>query len=267
VASATSATPADLVTEDMVLLRGRAAPRQRQLLAESCDFARCTARPGCDNSQRMTFQSLAPGFLIASPPLGDPNFDRTVVLLAVHNEDGALGFVVNRHAPLSVGELLAHADYDEGHDEESPVWLGGPVQPQSGWVISDAEHLGSGDDVIEVDATIRVSSSQSAFDRLAEDAAAGLGRIQGAQKVTLAAFLGVLEGVDNRGVAMGQVGLAVVQLPVQGRDVGLVGHDDQNLDDVIALEVLHLALQTGGDGPGQGAACQNQCNESEREPF
>lgn len=121
----------------------------------------------------MTFQSLAPGFLIASPPLGDPNFDRTVVLLAVHNEDGALGFVVNRHAPLSVGELLAHADYDEGHDEESPVWLGGPVQPQSGWVISDAEHLGSGDDVIEVDATIRVSSSQSAFDRLAEDAAAG----------------------------------------------------------------------------------------------
>ena len=50
--------------------------------------------------------SLAPGFLIASPPLGDPNFDRTVVLLALHGEDGALGFVVNRRAPMSLGELL-----------------------------------------------------------------------------------------------------------------------------------------------------------------
>jgi hypothetical protein len=42
---------------------------------------------------------LAPGFLIASPPLGDPNFERTVVLLALHGPRGALGFVVNRIAP------------------------------------------------------------------------------------------------------------------------------------------------------------------------
>ena len=56
---------------------------------------------------------LAPGFLIASPPLGDPNFDRTVVLLAIHGDGGALGFVVNRPAPLSLGELLKIAGYGE----------------------------------------------------------------------------------------------------------------------------------------------------------
>lgn len=119
----------------------------------------------------MTFRSLAPGFLIASPPLGDPNFDRTVVLLASHDEDGALGFVVNRAAPLSVGELLLHAGYGEGREEVSKVWIGGPVQPQSGWVVCEDSTL-EGDGVIAVGPRIRVSSSRTAFDRLARELAA-----------------------------------------------------------------------------------------------
>ena len=114
----------------------------------------------------MSFKSLAPGFLIASPPLGDPNFDRTVVMLAVHNEGGALGFVVNRQAPIMLGELLEHAGYDDVVSE-APVWMGGPVQPQSGWIIVDDPEL-SGEGVIEVTPNVRVSSSREAFDRLAE---------------------------------------------------------------------------------------------------
>ncbi len=53
----------------------------------------------------MTLDSaaLAPGLLIAPPSLLDPNFVRSVVLLAVHNDGGALGFVVNRASALSVG--------------------------------------------------------------------------------------------------------------------------------------------------------------------
>ena len=118
----------------------------------------------------LMFQSLAPGFLIASPPLGDPNFDKTVVLLAVHNEDGALGFVVNRIAPLTLGGLLEQAGYPEGHADESPVWIGGPVQPQSGWLVVDDPDM-SGEGVIEVGKRLRVSSSRSAFERLADDVA------------------------------------------------------------------------------------------------
>jgi len=45
--------------------------------------------------------ALAPGFLIASPPLGDPNFDRTVVLLAVHGASGALGWKVVAEQPVT----------------------------------------------------------------------------------------------------------------------------------------------------------------------
>jgi putative transcriptional regulator len=115
------------------------------------------------------FQSLAPGFLIASPPLGDPNFDRTVVLLAVHNEDGALGFVVNRESPFTVGELLQHAGYDGVHEEPAPVLIGGPVQPGSGWILVDDPTFTLGEDVLLVGDEIRVTSSRAAFDNLAEE--------------------------------------------------------------------------------------------------
>ena len=118
-------------------------------------------------------QSLAPGFLIASPPLGDPNFDRTVVLLAVHNEDGALGFVVNRQAPITIGELLKQADYDDCESADGDVWIGGPVQPQSGWIVIDDPELTGGDGVIEVGERLRVSSSRQVFDELAVDVTKG----------------------------------------------------------------------------------------------
>ena len=114
--------------------------------------------------------SLAPGFLIASPPLGDPNFDRTVVLLAVHNEDGALGFVVNRGMGITVGELMGHVDYEGASEDLSPVWRGGPCQPEIGWLLVDDPTL-EGEGIIEVGERLRVSSSRALFDRFAEDLA------------------------------------------------------------------------------------------------
>ncbi|MEO5731195.1 MAG: YqgE/AlgH family protein [Byssovorax sp.] len=114
---------------------------------------------------------LAPGFLIASPPLGDPNFDRTVVLLAIHGDGGALGFVVNRAAPLNLGELLKIAGYgNPGAGNPSPVYVGGPVQPSSGWILCVDPSLNAEDSgVIVVDDRIRITSSRSAFDALARD--------------------------------------------------------------------------------------------------
>jgi putative transcriptional regulator len=115
--------------------------------------------------------SLAPGFLIASPPLGDPNFDRTVVLLASHGPSGALGFVVNRVAPMKLGQLLSFAGYD-GSKDESDVLIGGPVQPSSGWILyDDPSPPGPDDGVLLVGDRIRVTPSRNAFEELARDAA------------------------------------------------------------------------------------------------
>ncbi|NUO51011.1 MAG: YqgE/AlgH family protein [Polyangiaceae bacterium] len=126
---------------------------------------------------------LAPGFLIASPPLGDPNFERTVVLLAIHGPRGALGFVVNRVAPLKLGEVMSLAGYGERAGAASGVvYLGGPVEPGSGWILSndsaliatpppaDASAPGTDNDsVIDVTESVKISSSRSAFDALARD--------------------------------------------------------------------------------------------------
>lgn len=120
---------------------------------------------------------LAPGLLIASPPLGDPNFERTVVLLALHGPAGALGFVINRLAPLELGEVLGLAGYGEGLAAiEGGVLLGGPVEPGSGWVISaesGASELAPG--AISVSERVAISSSRLAFDALARDLEGGGG--------------------------------------------------------------------------------------------
>lgn len=136
---------------------------------------------------------LAPGFLIASPPLGDPNFDRTVVLLALHSESGALGFVVNRASSMTLGELLAVAGYaDTAIASGSPVYVGGPVQPSSGWILCldpslDPEENG----VIAVGDRVRVTSSRSAFDQLARDIAAlGEGEVDPKRRTVLLGYSG-----------------------------------------------------------------------------
>lgn len=113
--------------------------------------------------------SAAPGLLIAPPPLTDPNFDRTVVLVAVHDEAGAFGLVLNRAGPVSLGELFELAGYGSGlRHHGSPVWSGGPVQANSGWVLS----IGAGaapDGTILVGENIRISSARSTLDLLARD--------------------------------------------------------------------------------------------------
>jgi putative transcriptional regulator len=78
--------------------------------------------------------SLAPSLLLSMPQLVDPNFSRTVVLLCKHNDDGALGLVVNR--PLvTTGRVTVNLDPPVSTDRELQVWVGGPVEPQRTWIL------------------------------------------------------------------------------------------------------------------------------------
>lgn len=61
--------------------------------------------------------------LISEPFLADPNFERTVVLLCEHNEEGSFGFVVNKPSLLKIGEVV-----DAIAAVEERVFVGGPVQ-------------------------------------------------------------------------------------------------------------------------------------------
>lgn len=65
--------------------------------------------------------------LVASPALGDPNFERTVVLVLAHGDDGAVGVVLNRPSDLSVDGAVPGWDGRAG--EPRVLFVGGPVSP------------------------------------------------------------------------------------------------------------------------------------------
>jgi putative transcriptional regulator len=83
-------------------------------------------------------QSLRGQLLIAGPTLIDPNFWRSVVLIGEHNEEGALGVVLNRPASVTVDD--AAPSLAKLVHEGEPVFIGGPVQPESAVVLADVEH-------------------------------------------------------------------------------------------------------------------------------
>ncbi len=81
--------------------------------------------------------SLANQLLIAMPGMADPNFSTTVTLICEHNDDGALGIVINRPLNLKLGGLFDQLSV-EGADPaaaNSPVLAGGPVGPERGFVL------------------------------------------------------------------------------------------------------------------------------------
>lgn len=82
-------------------------------------------------------RSLAPGLLIATPPLNDPNFVKALILLVAHGDDGALGLVVNGDRVIArVGDLLEQLNLcEDGSKYRDAVRPGGPVQPELGWIV------------------------------------------------------------------------------------------------------------------------------------
>lgn len=83
-------------------------------------------------------KTLAPGFLLSMPQLGDPNFHRAVVLMLEHSEAGSMGLVVNRATPLTLGDLAEQQSLACATSRaREPVFLGGPVEPQRGFVLHD----------------------------------------------------------------------------------------------------------------------------------
>ena len=81
--------------------------------------------------------SLQGQLLIAAPTLEDPNFHRTVVLVCVHSNQGALGVVLNRPSPLEAGEAVPEVAAALGEGAGARLWLGGPVQTSDIVLLAD----------------------------------------------------------------------------------------------------------------------------------
>ena len=83
-----------------------------------------------------TMQSLANHFLVAMPNMDDPIFQEGVIYICEHNEDGAMGFLINKPSPILLGQLFDQIHDKPGWlDSEKIVYFGGPVQSDRGFLL------------------------------------------------------------------------------------------------------------------------------------
>jgi len=118
------------------------------------------ALPATPPAQTPPHHSLAGQLLIASPTIGDPRFDRTVILMVEHTHNGALGIIIN--LPLEERPL---AGLLEMLGEKNPtvagkvrLFAGGPVQPTIGFVVHSAEYHRPG--TVDIDGRLAMTSSR-----------------------------------------------------------------------------------------------------------
>jgi putative transcriptional regulator len=138
-------------------------PEDRPLASRPIAAARASGQ------HRTVTTKIAPGFLVAAPSLLDPNFARTVVLLVDHREEGSLGFVVNRPADMRIRAMVEPLGLGVDAEKvvDGPVLVGGPVAPNTGWVVF--ERTGAQDpqsDVVQVSERLCVSASRDLLESM-----------------------------------------------------------------------------------------------------
>ena len=111
--------------------------------------------------------SLTNQFLIAMPTLADPNFHGTVTYICEHNDQGAMGIVINRPLNLTLGEVLKemHISNQEGVIDSQVVYLGGPVQTDRGFVLHDP--VGDWEGMLRVNEEIGITTSKDILQNIA----------------------------------------------------------------------------------------------------
>lgn len=81
--------------------------------------------------------SLANHLLIAMPSMSDPNFQRTVIYVCEHHEQGSVGLIINRPMQFPLSLVFEQLQIEPSRIEQNqlPLLFGGPVQPERGFVI------------------------------------------------------------------------------------------------------------------------------------
>ncbi|CAN5187430.1 YqgE/AlgH family protein [soil metagenome] len=105
-------------------------------------------------------RSLKGQLVVASPLLGDPNFERTVVFMVEHGDEGALGLVLNRPSEVEVDRPLA--DWRALTTDPGVIFIGGPVSKGAIIALARADGAGPGE------AWQRISGSIGVLDLTAE---------------------------------------------------------------------------------------------------
>lgn len=93
-----------------------------------------------DFSTGLKMESLRGQFLLATPQMTDPRFREQIILICSHNEDGAMGFIVNQPSPFDLGEIFEGAKLEIPEGDLSPVHIGGPVEMTAAFFLFSSEY-------------------------------------------------------------------------------------------------------------------------------
>ncbi len=106
--------------------------------------------------------------LIALPALDDPNFSRSVALICQHDDEGAMGVVVNRASEYSLGDVLAQMNLETQDPALASqiVLNGGPVHPERGFVLHDGER--QWDSTLAIGGGLALTTSRDILEAMAE---------------------------------------------------------------------------------------------------
>ena len=111
--------------------------------------------------------ALTNQLLIAMPGMVDPNFSSTVTLICEHNDDGALGIIINRPLTLKLSGLFDQLAVEDADPDvaSNPVMSGGPVSTERGFVLHGKEH--SFENTLVVSDDIQLTLSRDVIDAMA----------------------------------------------------------------------------------------------------
>lgn len=111
--------------------------------------------------------SLSNQFLIAMPNLNDPNFEQSVSYICEHNNEGAMGVVINRPTNISFAELCLQLDIEITDTDAShhPIFDGGPVETDRGFILHTP--IGDWESTVEVTKDIGLTMSQDIIEAIA----------------------------------------------------------------------------------------------------
>jgi putative transcriptional regulator len=112
--------------------------------------------------------TLAGKLLVAMPGIGDPRFDRTVIVMCAHDAEHAMGVVINRPKDeVTLSDVLEHLglEAEDGVAERS-VLDGGPVRPDRGYVIH-SDDFAAGEATQDVAPGVRLTATRDVLEAVA----------------------------------------------------------------------------------------------------
>lgn len=175
--------------------------------------------------------TLTGHFLIAMPHLADPPFSRGVALLCQHDEEGAVGLLVNQLSEYRFGDVLAQMKLEclDSELADAPVLIGGPVQQERGFVLH--RETGDWESSYRISPEWSVTTSRDILVAMA----AGQGPLQAIMVLGYAGWeAGQLEQelMQNAWLTTEASGRVVFDTPLEERwsaAAGLVGIDSRQL--------------------------------------